>query len=286
MDNLTYMQRIALRGEIGKLVATYNKHDADIPFMCFLCLIIYEDNLISTVKELLCSFVDKDIVERVSYYTQSCIVPYDIWSEKIISDIKWLTDDTRSEEEENILRSIFCNYINKIKDTSLYATHYLLNKVLHDEELSLLHKDAFYLRCNIPQPVNVKQNDDSASSSADIYKKECGIFTVSFMRTDPLSFEDASEGFMSNVPEEINEEVKGDNNAELFNNLRESFKNVDDNTYFLVEKREIDTGDRVSIRRFVDIEEVINYLENVATLSEEEQESYQFTVLEAVENEI
>lgn len=281
-EDLTYMQRVAMRGEIGKLVSTYDKHDEDVPFMCFLAFAIYDLDLFDTVKSTLCEFIDKTIVDKVSYYVQSCIVPYDIWCNKIISDIKWLVGQGMSDEENHILRSIFCNYINRVKDTSNYACHYLLNKVLADKELELLHEDAFYLRSNISLPVKVKLTKDGKSEEAiDAYRKESAIFSISFMSTNPLSFEDATENIETKEMEEINKDLEKDENEDIYANLRESFSDANENTYFLVEKKDIDTGKRVSVRHFVGIEEVIQYLQSVANVDPNIQSSYQFVVIEA-----
>lgn len=277
MNDLTYMQRIALHGEIGRLVGTYNKHEEDIPFMCFLAFALYDLSMFNTVKEILCEFVEKDIVLRVSYYVQSCIIPYDIWSAKIIADIKWLIGLDISSEDEDVLRSIFCNYFTRLQDVSLYACHYLLGEVLKDKELGVLHEDAFYLRNNIKQPVKVKHSN--TEDSAEFYREESKIFSISFMKTEPLVFDDITEDFMSKRDSEVDVEAKKEE-TNVYANLRSQFSNVSDKTYFLVEKKEVTSNKCVSSRKFVNIEEVISYLLKVSETDSTLTESYQFIVVE------
>lgn len=281
MGDLTYLQRIAMYGEIGKLVSTYSKHEEDVLFMCFLSFALYDLDLFEDVKNTLCKFVEKDIVDKVSYYVRSCIVPYDIWGNKIISDIKWLLGEELPDNEYYLLRSIFCSYIIKVKDVSKYACHYLLNKVLADDELAILHEDSFYLKNNIPSPVKVKVTKEGESKEdIDAYRKETGIFSISMMATNPLSFDEVPNIEQDSVASQEEDKDTPTDNIDTYMHLRESFSNVKEGTYFLVEKKNINTGERISVRRFNDIEEVILYLQNVSAMDSTLNDTCQFIVTE------
>ena len=68
MADLTYIQRIALRGDIGKLISSICKYEEDDPYVCFMCLTIYGSELHEEVISILKELFDEEIVDRMYCY--------------------------------------------------------------------------------------------------------------------------------------------------------------------------------------------------------------------------
>ena len=280
MNNLTYIQRVAAKAEICNLFSAFSRHDADTPYVCFVCLTMYDPEYFEDIQEILKDFVDETTIKKVSFYIQSRVVPYDLWVSKVLLDIDWLIDKSDDEEDEAfkenlcIVRSIFFNYIDKLSSISLYACHLLLGSILSTEKLKVLHEDAFYLQCNTKLPVTSKTLESTESCvPIEKYLKDCGIFGISFIGTEPLCSMNL-EGATTSLEEDISDES-------IYDGLRETFKSVDNTSYFVVEKREISSGNSVSVRSFVDLERVIEYLKSVPLMGDDgEQSPFQYVVIE------
>jgi hypothetical protein len=276
MSDLTYIQRVALRGEVGKIVALYSKHDEDVPFGCFMAMSMYTADYFKDVVKILEELVDEDIVQRVTFYYQSRVVPYDIYASKMVADMLYYITDDVSVANVMYLRSLFCNFIMKLEKMSPTACHLVLNKVMQEEDLEPLHEDAFYLRSNIPLPIEVKEDDLTAQEKLDKYIKDCSIFGVSILSADLLSFVDTVTGVEEDAGEEPVEKT-----TSIYEDLREKFIGVPDTSYFIVDKIDVTTGNCVSTRNFVSIEDVITYLKDI-NLEELTSDTYQYIISEGV----
>ena len=193
MADLTYIQRIALRGDIGKLISSICKYEEDDPYVCFMCLTIYGSELHEEVISILKELFDEEIVDRMYCYVQSRIIPYSIWVNKVIADFLSLLGCAELESDKDVIRSCFCNYLNRVKEVSLYACHVLLNSVLKKEELELIHKEAFYLIHNIPFPEKVQVEGDDRPDKADVDAKffaDARIFGIAVASTDVLPIDE------------------------------------------------------------------------------------------------
>lgn len=275
MSDLTYIQRVALRGEVGRIVALYSKHDEDVPFGCFMAMSMYVADYYKDVVSILEELVDEDIVQRVAFYYQSRIVPYDIYASKMVADMLYYITGEDSVANVMYLRSLFCNYIMKLEKLSPTACHLVLNKVMQEEDLEPLHEDAFYLRSNIPLPIEVKEDDLSAQEKMDKYVKDCNIFSISVLSADLLSFVDTVVG-----PDEEEEEPV-EKTTSIYDDLRTKFADVPETSYFIVDKLDVATGNCVATRNFVSIEDVITYLKGI-DLDELTSDTYQYIISEGV----
>ena len=275
MSDLTYIQRVALRGEVGRIVALYSKHDEDVPFGCFMAMSMYVADYYKDVVSILEELVDEDIVQRVAFYYQSRIVPYDIYASKMVADMLYYITGEDSVANVMYLRSLFCNYIMKLEKLSPTACHLVLNKVMQEEDLEPLHEDAFYLRSNIPLPIEVKEDDLSAQEKMDKYVKDCNIFSISVLSADLLSFVDTVVG-----PDEEEEEPV-EKTTSIYDDLRTKFADVPETSYFIVDKLDVATGNCVATRNFVSIEDVITYLKGI-DLDELTIDTYQYIISEGV----
>lgn len=296
--DLTYMQRVALRGDIGKLIMTVCKNAEDDPFTCFMCLTIYGSDYYKEVLDILKETFQEEDVNRMYYYVQSRIIPYTIWTDKVIADFKVMVDGCLDPSDTSVVRSIFCNYVYRVQEVSVYACHVLLNAVLKNEEMEVLHKDAFYLNNNIPFPEEVKIGDERPSEEeveAKFYS-DARIFGIAVAGTDVLSITDlvgiagATGSTSSNYSnfgidgiEEDDELVKGETSEDIYENLLERYKDVKEGTYFIVRKKELATGEIISTRNFVSIKDVVHYLRTTTENSPEVSQKYQFVIME-VEN--
>ncbi len=275
MSDLTYIQKVALRGELGRMVALYSKHDEDIPYGCFMAMSMYTVDYFNDVKSILTELIDEEIVQRVAFYYQSHIVPYNIYADKMIADMLYYITGDESVANVMYLRSIFCSFIKKLSEMSPTTCHTILNKVMQEGELSALHEDAFYLRSNIPLPIEVKKDSMTEQEKLDKYIKDCNIFSISVLSSELLSFVDT----VLEAREEQKEPVEKP--ASVYDDLREKFADVPETSYFIVDKLDVATGESVSTRNFVSIEDVIVYLKSI-DMNELASDTYKYIISEGV----
>lgn len=278
MSDLTYLQKLALRGELARIFSLYGKHDDDIPFGCFMALSMYTTDYFKDIVSILEELVDEDIVKRVVFYYQSRIVPYDIYANKMVSDISYhlqLSGD--SVCEILYIRSIFASFILRLKEISPIACHVVLNKVLQDKDLELLHEDAFYLRSNIKLPVEVKSDNEDDSMQFKKFAEDCNIFSVSVMSSEILNFAD----MITNEPED---DTTNKNTTSIYDDIRMKFADVPSTSYFIVDKIDVLTEECVSTRNFVSIDDVITYLQNI-DIEELASDTYKYIVSEGVKTD-
>ena len=282
MADLTYIQRIALRGDIGKLISSICKYEEDDPYLCFMCLTIYGSELHEEVISILKELFDEEIVDRMYCYVQSRIIPYSIWVNKVIADFLSLLGCAELESDKDVIRSCFCNYLNRVKEVSLYACHVLLNSVLKKEELELIHKEAFYLIHNIPFPEKVQVEGDDRPDKADVDAKffaDARIFGIAVAGTDVLPIDEFVPEIYPAVPTE-GEDTGVETDEDMYDYLLDKFKDVGENSYFSVQKKDITTGETVSTRSFVTIQDVINYIKTTTETHPDLAQTYQFIVME------
>ena len=155
------------------------------------------------------------------------------------------------------------------------ACHAVLNKVMQEEDLSALHEDAFYLRSNIPLPIEVKEDGMTEQEKLDKYIKDCNIFSISVLSSELLSFVDT-------VLEARDEQEKPvEKPTSVYDDLREKFAGVPETSYFIVDKLDVATGESVSTRNFVSIEDVIVYLKSI-DMNELASDTYKYIISEGV----
>lgn len=275
MSDLTYIQRIALRGEIGKLVALYSKHDEDVPYGCFMAMSMYTTDYFKDVVKILEELIEEDIVQRVIFYFQSRIVPYEIYANKMIADMLYYITGEETAAGVMYLRSMFCNFILKLEKMSPTACHVILNKIMQEEDLEALHEDAFYLRSNIQLPIEVKEEDLTEQQKYEKYVRDCNIFSISVLSADLLSFVDTVVGSSDEEEEPV------EKSASVYDDLRDKFAGVPSTSYIIVDKLDVKTGECVSTRNFVSIDDVITYLQSI-DFEELASDTYKYIVSEGV----
>ena len=278
--SLTYIQRIAVRGDVGKLVNTIYNREEDIPFVCFMCLTVYSSEYFEEVKKVLTESFGPEVVERMYYYVTSRVVPYNIWADKCVAEFKAMLNICKEQRDFDMVRSIFCNYLYRVQEVSLTACHVLLSVVLKDEGMLDLHKDAFYLNNNIPFPEKIQVEEDNPNE-AEITSKffsESLIFGLAIAGTDVLPIDEPTKE--SGLAEDDEEEIQGKTDEDVYDSLLERYKNVSESTYFIVRKKELATGEIVSTREFTTIQDVIFYLKMTSQNNPELSKTYQFVIME------
>ena len=73
---------------------------------------------------------------------------------------------------------------------------------------------------------------------------------------------------------------KVETDEDMYNYLLDKFKDVGENSYFSVQKKDITTGETVSTRSFVTIQDVINYIKTTTETHPNLAQTYQFIVME------
>ena len=173
-DKLTYLQKVALRGEIGFALST-STHDAEIKFRLYLILKEVPEKLRPFIIECAKSSTtfSEDVIDKICLEVSNNTVPVWLWIEEIISDIKLhlalvnsgyagitetkLSIDPR-QERKNLLESAFIYFAREAVIISPKASEQLFDEILNDYELSFLHNACFYLKSCCPEVRNIKKD--------------------------------------------------------------------------------------------------------------------------------
>lgn len=161
-ENLTYLQKTALKGEIGFALST-SAHDAEMKFRTYLILKEVEEKfrpfIIECVKEEVT--FDESIIDRIYLEVLTNTIPVWLWIEEIIADIKLqlATAETgysvltgnrlsidRLQERKNLIESAFLLFTREAIIISPNSAEQLLDQILDDYDLDFLHKACFYLK--------------------------------------------------------------------------------------------------------------------------------------------
>lgn len=166
-ENLTYLQKTALKGEIGFALAT-SAHDAEIKFRIYLILKEVEEKfkpfIIECVKEAVT--FDESIIDRINLEVISNTVPVWLWIEEIIADIKLhlsIADAglagiagsklsiNKVQERKNLIESAFVLFAREALILSPDSAEQLFDEILNDNDLEFLYNACFYLKTCCPE---------------------------------------------------------------------------------------------------------------------------------------
>lgn len=210
-DNLTNLQRVALRGEVAYAVSTA-VHDSDIKYRIYAILKdIEEENkpfLVEAFKEAVT--FDENIVDKLYLETLTNKVPVWLWVEKAMADMKEalrLTEVTsmsrtsvnKSEERKKIIESAFVNFARKALMISPDASEQLFDEILNDYDLSFLHTSCFYLKSSCEEMRNSGKVEDHISED---------LMDCHFDIRDMLNFRVESEALKLLNEEKSNYKIK------------------------------------------------------------------------------
>lgn len=174
-DNLTNLQKVALKGEVAYAVSTA-AHDSDIKYRIYAILRDIEEEykpfLVKAFKEAVT--FDENIVDKLYLETLTNNVPVWLWVEKAIGDMKEalrLTELTsigkasvdKSEERKKIIESAFVNFARKALLISPDASEQLFDEILNDNDLSFLHTSCFYLKSSCEEMRDSGKVEDKIS---------------------------------------------------------------------------------------------------------------------------
>ena len=175
-EQLTYLQKAALKGEIGFALST-SSHDAEIKFRTYLILKEIEDKFKPFVIECIKEAVtfDETIIDRIYLEVLNGTVPVWLWVEEAIADIKiHLTSAQISssvltglklsidklQERKNLIESAFVLFAREAMMISPLAVEQLLEEVLEDNDLSFLESACFYLKESCKEIQKFKDSDE------------------------------------------------------------------------------------------------------------------------------
>ena len=159
LENLTKLQKVALKGEIAGLLSTcYHNADVKLKIYSILKEIAEEDRTV--VFEAISEAVNlsEEELKRISLEASSNTIPVWLWVEKTIADIKEdlviespnlfkaSAISNKTDERKKIVESAFIRFVRESILVSYTAANKLINAVLEDDELSFLHTSCFYLK--------------------------------------------------------------------------------------------------------------------------------------------
>lgn len=159
IKKLTYLQEVALKGEVSYTVSTCS-HNAEMKLRMYHILKEvnpeYKPFLVQEFKNAVT--FDEAEVDKVYYETLMERVPTWLWIEKTVEDIKTAIylvpakDSTallaidKLEERKKLIESAFIFFVREALMVCPDACEKLCNTILEDMELDFLHKACFYLR--------------------------------------------------------------------------------------------------------------------------------------------
>lgn len=155
---LTYMQKVALEGEIAYAVGTA-PHNAELKYRIYVILKELKEDLrgyvIEAVKNIT-KFPEGEL-ERVIWELTQDEPPLWLWVERCIADFKMATYHAeltntpecrlfidKKQAKLNLVRSSFNLFIREVSLCSSKAARELLLKVMEDEELEFLHPSCVF----------------------------------------------------------------------------------------------------------------------------------------------
>ena len=232
-ENLTYLQKVALKGEIGFALSTAT-HDAEIKFRTYLILKEVQDQFKPFILECIKESVtfDEDIIDRIYLEILNDTVPVWLWIDQVISDIKLhitsaemgsvLSSNRLSidklQERKNLVESAFVLFVRETIIVSTNASEQLLNQILDDYDLEFLHNACFYLKSCCAEIRNLKGEetekdipDEIMSCLFDIRKTlSFAVETKSLSDMNKRSSEKRRYKKITNLPlptEELTEDI-------------------------------------------------------------------------------
>lgn len=210
-DNLTNLQKVALKGEVAYAVSTA-AHDSDVKYRVYTILRDIEEEhksfLIEAFKEAVT--FDENIIDKLYLETLTNKVPVWLWVEKAIADMKEalrLTEITslgkssvdKVEERKKIIESAFINFARKALLISPDASEQLFNEILNDYDLSFLHTSCFYLKSSCEEMRDSGKVEDHISED---------LMDCHFDIRDMLNFRVESEALKLFNEEKSNYKIK------------------------------------------------------------------------------
>ena len=175
LENLTQFQKVALEGEIAKLMATA-KHDPDILYRFYVLLKKSNKEDIGFIKEIVRELIDIDqqLLDRVALEALLDETPVWLWIDRVIADIKLsitlaCADQighismNKKNAQKKIIKSCFIFFCRKCSMLSVSAVRRLCNHIMEEEsiELGFLEDSCFALLEQLGQlPEDKKVNPD------------------------------------------------------------------------------------------------------------------------------
>lgn len=292
-ENLTYLQKVAIKGEVALTVSTA-AHDAEIKFRTYLILKEIEGKYIPFIIECLKEAVtfDEDIIDRIYLDVLYNTVPVWLWIDEIISDIKihLVTAENnynipsvmklsinKLAERKNIIESAFIKFAREAILVSPSAVEELLDKILDDYDLEFLHNACFYLKSGcievkeakgeekeVPEEImsclfdpkkalNFSTETKALSMLDKLHKKYSNVHTIQNNIVVPIPEEIPLDKTSEYVSKKINE---------LFGELI-STPTEPSNTVYIVKKVFTDSGLTTDIRTCKTEEEAINFVKKI-----------------------
>lgn len=205
-NNLTYLQKTALKGEIAYAVSTCS-HNADIKYRLYLILKDMNDELKPFVVEAFKEAVtfDEEIIDRIYLETLSDKVPDWLWVEKVIADIEVSVklgdtgyagaklDINKINERKKIVESAFISFGRTAILLSPLSANILFNSILENNNLDFLSTACFYLKsiCEevLSENPNAKVNREIMELEFDIrgmLRTSAELETLEELENNPL----------------------------------------------------------------------------------------------------
>lgn len=174
-NNLTYLQKVALKGEISFALMT-SSHDAEIKYRTYLILKEVEEEyrpfIIECVKEGIT--FDETVIDKIHLEVLNGTIPVWLWKEEAIADIKLnLTaaesgavilgsrlSINRLQEKKNLIESSFLAFARDAVMLHPWSAEELFNEIMEDSDLEFLHSACFYLKSACEETKALRQTNE------------------------------------------------------------------------------------------------------------------------------
>lgn len=174
-NNLTYLQKVALKGEISFALMT-SSHDTEMKYRTYLILKEVEEEYRPFILECIKEGVtfDETIIDRIYLEVLNGTTPVWLWKEEVIADIKLNLAAAESgavllgsrlsvnklQEKKNLIESSFLAFARDAVMLHPWSAEELFNEIMEDSDLEFLHSACFYLKSACEETKALRQTNE------------------------------------------------------------------------------------------------------------------------------
>lgn len=140
--DLNFIQSIAIKGEITSILQNC-RNAVETECATFLLINYAVPEHYTYYNNVIKEHVDEEIVDKYFVYKSAYQVPYDLWINKVKSDLCTMRC-ANGEVHKDVKRSKFVAFVRAVLCINDYAVGLLIKNFLEDEEMEYLHDILMY----------------------------------------------------------------------------------------------------------------------------------------------
>lgn len=300
-DELTYLQKVALKGEIAFTLSTA-AHDTEMKYRIYLVLKEVESKYRPYVLQCMKEAVtfDPEVIDRIYLEVLNGNIPLWLWIEEVIADIKIhlglnqpeLTSISvpnklsidKKQERKHLIESSFLDFTRRLVLVCPKAIEELISKILEDNDLEFLSNACFYLQ-SCCEEIKQRFGDDQEPIIPKTLMKEVfsikeGLsFVLETKALDVINNKEANSRSTHQIltPKEFTDFLD-QQILSIFKNPPCAPSSTTTDTVYVVKKVFTDSGLSTDIRICRTEEEAINFIKKIISEYPELSRTCEFQV--------